>query len=183
MKKQMALWMTLAATTLALASPGMELKSGDLKEGQTVADEQLFNGFGYTGKNVSPELHWTKGPAGTQSYALMMYDPDAPTGSGWWHWVVFNIPADWTSLPKGFGGKNAKKSAPAVQSRTDFGVPGYGGPAPPPGKPHHYIFTIYALKVKSLPLKKDSSAAMVGFYANQNKLDSATLTVLYGKEK
>ncbi len=171
----------VAGLVLAQAAHALELQSNDVTNGGTFANEQVFNSFGYSGKNISPELHWTKGPEGTLSYALMMYDPDAPTGSGWWHWVVFNIPADWTSLAKGFGSKSAKKSAPAVQSRTDFGAPGYGGPAPPPGKVHHYILTLYALKVKSLPLKKDASAAMVGFYANQNKLDSAAITVLFGK--
>jgi Raf kinase inhibitor-like YbhB/YbcL family protein len=181
MRNKIALLAALVGLALAQASYSMDLQSNDIKEGTVIGNDQVFNGMGFSGKNISPELHWTKGPDGTQSYALMVYDPDAPTGSGWWHWVVFNIPADTTSLPQGFGSKSAEETAPIMQSRTDFGVPGYGGPAPPPGKVHHYIFTIFALKVKSLPLKKDSSAAMVGFYANANKLDSATLTGLYGK--
>jgi len=181
MKKVMVLLGAFLGLALAQASFSMDLKSNDIKDGAVIGNDQVFNGMGFTGKNISPELHWTKGPEGTLSYAVMVYDPDAPTGSGWWHWVVFNIPADQTSLPVGFGSKSAKDSAPLVQSRTDFGVPGYGGPAPPPGKVHHYAFTVYALKVKSLPLTADSSAAMVGFYANANKLDSATLTGLFGK--
>jgi Raf kinase inhibitor-like YbhB/YbcL family protein len=181
MRKLLMGMAAVAGLVLAQAAHALELKSNDVTEGGTFTNEQVFNSFGYSGKNISPELHWTKGPEGTLSYALMMYDPDAPTGSGWWHWVVFNIPADKTGLPKGFGSKSATKSAPAVQSRTDFGTSGYGGPAPPPGKVHHYTFTLFALKVKSLPLKKDSSAAMVGFYANQNALATAKLTVLFGK--
>ena len=177
------LWMGMAAAAvmvLAQASHALELKSNDVTDGGTFTNEQLFNSFGYSGKNISPELHWSGAPEGTQSFVLMMYDPDAPTGSGWWHWVVFNIPATWTKLPKNFGSKKDKKAS-VVQSRTDFGTSGYGGPAPPPGKVHHYIFTLFALKVKSLPLKKDSSAAMVGFYANQNALATAKMTVLFGK--
>lgn len=171
----------LAGLFLATTASAMELTSKDLKNGGKIAMEQVFDGMGFSGGNISPELRWTQGPAGTQSYALMVYDPDAPTGSGWWHWVVFNIPADQTSLPKNFGAKSAKDSAPMIQSRTDFGTTGYGGPAPPPGKPHHYRFTIYALKVKSLPLTADASAAMVGFYVNANKLASTTLVGLFGK--
>ncbi|MGH7738933.1 MAG: YbhB/YbcL family Raf kinase inhibitor-like protein [bacterium] len=174
----LAAWAVLA---WAQSSYSMELKSNQIKNGQTIANEQVFDGMGFSGGNISPELRWTKGPTGTKSYALMVYDPDAPTGSGWWHWVVFNIPADQTSLPKNFGAKSAKDSVPMIQSRTDFGTTGYGGPAPPPGKPHHYRFTIYALKVKSLPLTADTSAAMVGFYVNANKLASATLVGLFGK--
>src|SRR4029077_21017480 len=123
---------------------------------------------------------WTKGPKGTESYALTCYDPDAPTGSGWWHWVVFKIPANVTSLPKGFKADDASLAG-LVQSRTDFAKPGYGGPCPPPGKPHHYIFTVYALKVKALELNADASGAMVGFYIGQNKLAESKITALYSR--
>jgi Raf kinase inhibitor-like YbhB/YbcL family protein len=125
-------------------------------------------------------LSWTPGPDGTLSYALTCYDPDAPTGSGWWHWVVFNIPANVTSLPKGFAADDATIPG-LVQSRTDFGKPGYGGPCPPPGKPHHYIFTVYALKVKSLDLDANASGAMVGFYIGMNKLAKAKITAIYSR--
>ncbi|HET9869021.1 MAG TPA: YbhB/YbcL family Raf kinase inhibitor-like protein [bacterium] len=180
MKSITALSAALAGLFLATASFAMELTSKDAQNGGTFADAQVFNGMGYKGGNVSPEVSWTKGPEGTLSYVLTMYDPDAPTGSGWWHWVVFNIPASKTELPKGFGSKSYKATKPIVQSRTDFGKGGYGGPAPPPGPAHHYIITVYALKVKSLPLKATDSAAMVGFYANANKLDSAAITVMFG---
>ena len=114
---------------------------------------------------------------------MTVYDPDAPTGSGWWHWVIFNIPPDTTSLPAG-AGKPESGGAPqgSIQSMTDFGQPGYGGPCPPPkDKPHRYIFTVYALKVDQFPLQKEASGAMVGYYLNQNKLGKASFTGKYGE--
>src|SRR5690242_14610031 len=79
----------------------MKLTSAAIKQGGTIAAAQVFNGMDCTGLNISPDLTWSKGPAGTKFYAVTMYDPDAPTGSGWWHWLVFNIPATVTSLPVG----------------------------------------------------------------------------------
>jgi Raf kinase inhibitor-like YbhB/YbcL family protein len=165
---------------MAQAASAFELKSSDIKEGATMSEEQVFNSFGCKGGNLSPGLRWTKGPEGTLSYALTAYDPDAPTGSGWWHWVVFNIPTNVHSLPKGFSADDAS-IAGLIQSRTDFGKPGYGGPCPPPGAPHHYIFTVYALKVKALDLDANASAAMVGFYINANKLAESKITALYSR--
>ena len=97
-----ALGLSLFGTSAASAQ-SMTLTSADIKEGATIANEQVFKGFGCTGNNVSPALSWSGAPGGTKSFAVSMYDPDAPTGSGWWHWVVFNIPASTTSLPKGAG--------------------------------------------------------------------------------
>jgi Raf kinase inhibitor-like YbhB/YbcL family protein len=165
---------------MAQAAGAFELKSSDIQEGATMSAEQIFDSFGCKGGNLSPELKWSKGPEGTLSYALTLYDPDAPTGSGWWHWVVFNIPANVRHLPKGFKGDDTS-IAGLVQSRTDFGKPGYGGPCPPPGAPHHYIFTIYALKVKSLDLDANASGAMVGYYINANKLAESKITALYSR--
>jgi len=145
----------------------------------TLSDEQVFNSFGCSGKNLSPALHWSGAPQGTQSFALMVYDPDAPTGSGWWHWVVSNIPAGVTELPTGASG-TAAMPVGAVESRTDYGVAGYGGAAPPPGPPHHYIFTVYAMKVPSVEVTPESSAAMVGFLTHFNSLAKASLTAFYG---
>ena len=133
-------------------------------------------------QNRSPALAWSNAPAGTKSFAVTMYDPDAPTGSGWWHWVVFNIPANVTSLPTGAGDPAANLlPAGAVQSATDFGAYGYGGPCPPPGKPHRYIFSVFALKVDKLPLDTRASGAMVGFNLNANALAKASLTAKYGR--
>ena len=118
----------------AFAAGSFTLSSAEIKPGATVAEAQVFKGFGCEGGNVSPSLAWKNAPAGTKSFALTVYDPDAPTGSGWWHWVMFNIPADVNALPAG-AGDSAGGKAPrgAIQSRTDFGKPGYGGPCPPQG--------------------------------------------------
>jgi Raf kinase inhibitor-like YbhB/YbcL family protein len=167
-----------AANALTLTSP-------DIKPGARIADEQVFSGFGCTGKNVSPALNWSGAPKGTKSFVLSVYDPDAPTGSGFWHWVVFNIPADVTSLPKGAGDPKSD-AAPkgAVQSRTDFGTPGYGGPCPPKGdKPHHYHFTIFALDTDKLDTDENSSPAFVGFNVHFHTLAKATLTGRWGRPK
>jgi Raf kinase inhibitor-like YbhB/YbcL family protein len=154
-----------------------------VKENGTIGNEQVFSGFGCTGGNVSPELQWQNAPKETKSFAVTVYDPDAPTGSGWWHWLIFNIPPSVMALPTN-AGKPESGLAPkgAIQSMTDFGQRGYGGPCPPVGnKPHRYIFTVYALKVDQLPLKEDASGAMVGFYLNQNALAKATFTATYGR--
>jgi len=161
------------------------LSSPDIKDGATMANDQVFKGFGCTGNNISPALSWSGAPEGTKSFALTMYDPDAPTGSGWWHWVVFNIPPSVTSLPKGAGDRD-KRLMPrgAVQSRTDFGTTGYGGPCPPPGdKPHHYQITIYAVDTAALPnaRHRNASAALVGFDLHSHTLGKATLTGMYGR--
>lgn len=159
------------------------LSSPVLKEGGKIDNPQVFSGFGCSGENVSPALQWQDAPKETKSFAVTVYDPDAPTGSGWWHWLIFNIPASVSKLPAG-AGKPEGGLAPkgSVQSRTDFGQPGYGGPCPPEGdKPHRYIFTVHALKVEELPLKEEASGAMVGFYLNQNTLAKASLTAYYGR--
>jgi Raf kinase inhibitor-like YbhB/YbcL family protein len=173
---------------LAAGSAGaqsMTLTSAEVKDGATIAADQVFKGFGCTGNNVSPSLSWSGAPAAAKSFAVSIYDPDAPTGSGWWHWVVFNIPAGTTSLPKGAGdpkGKGMPKGA--IQSRTDFGADGYGGPCPPAGdKPHHYQITVFAVDVDKLPDAKDhnASAALVGFDLHFHTLAKATITGLYGR--
>jgi Raf kinase inhibitor-like YbhB/YbcL family protein len=163
----------------------MTLTSAEVKDGATIAAEQVFNSFGCTGGNMSPSLSWSGAPAATKSFAVSIYDPDAPTGSGWWHWVVFNIPAATTSLPKGAGAAKSKSMPKgAIQSRTDFGSDGYGGPCPPTGdKPHHYQITVFAVDVDKLPDAKDhnASAALVGFDLHFHTLAKATITGLYGR--
>jgi Raf kinase inhibitor-like YbhB/YbcL family protein len=164
---------------------GMKLTSPQIKQGGKIANEQVFKGFGCTGENISPALSWSGAPAKTKSFAIMIHDPDAPTGSGWWHWVVFNIPAGTTSLPKGAGdpSKNLMPQG-AIQSRTDFGSDGYGGPCPPKGdKPHHYHITVFAVDVDKLPDAQNdqASAALVGFDLHFHTLAKATLTGRYGR--
>lgn len=178
----MALVAMLMSAASVLAGE-FHLTSPHMKDGGTLAEEQVSNGFGCSGANVSPALQWSTAPAGTKSFAVTVYDPDAPTGSGWWHWVMFNIPATATGLAKDAGNPSQNATpAGSIQSRTDFGKPGYGGACPPAGdKPHRYIFTIYALKTDKLPLDSDATAAMVGFFLNANKLESTSLTATYGR--
>ena len=167
----------LAATQPASA---FELSSTDIAEGVPLAKAQVANVFGCSGGNVSPALSWKDPPDGTRSYAVTLYDPDAPTGSGWWHWIVFDIPASATSLPSGAGDGKALPSG-AVQGRNDAGMPGFMGACPPPGPAHRYIVTITALKVARLDLAATASGAMIGFMIRANALASATLTATYGQ--
>ncbi len=160
-----------------------KLSSSDVKPNATVPAEQVFDGWGCTGKNVSPALEWTGAPAGTKSYALTVYDPDAPTGSGFWHWQIFNIPGSEAKLAKGAGDPKAG-TAPAgsVQGKNDYGNVGYGGPCPPPGdKPHRYVFTVFALKVDRLEVDASATAAVIGFNINANTLAKASFTAKYGR--
>ena len=165
----------------APAAGHFKLTAPDLTSKGRIAQEHAFNGMGCTGQNVSPALNWTGAPAGTKSFAVTAYDPDAPTGSGWWHWVIYNIPADATGLAAGAGnGRNAPRGS--QEGNTDFGNKGYGGPCPPIGdKPHHYHFTVYALKVDKLDVPGNATAAMVGYNLHANKLASASVTGLYAR--
>jgi Raf kinase inhibitor-like YbhB/YbcL family protein len=173
---------TAAADPAPAAGGKFTLVSPQIRPGGQIADAQVFNGFGCSGGNVSPALSWSNAPAGTQSFALMVYDPDAPTGSGWWHWILYNIPASTTALPADAGNtQHMLLPEGAVQGRTDFGTTGYGGPCPPPGKAHHYYFRLYALKVPKLDLPKDATAAFIGFNVRAQALGSAELLGLYGR--
>jgi Raf kinase inhibitor-like YbhB/YbcL family protein len=158
------------------------LTSPDIKQGGRIADEQVFDGWDCTGKNLSPALSWSGAPKGTKSFAVSVYDPDAPTGSGFWHWSVANIPGDATGLPKGAGdAKGSNLPAGALQVRNDFSATGYGGPCPPKGKPHHYVVTVSALDVEKLDVDQNASPAVVGFYVHAHTLAKATLTGLWGR--
>ncbi len=141
----------------------MKLISHDLQDGGKLPNRHVFNGMGYDGDNISPHLMWDDVPAGTKSFVVTCYDPDAPTGSGWWHWVVANLPADTRVLPQGAGSGQAELPEEAVQTRTDFGKAGYGGAAPPKGETHRYIFTVHALDVEKIEVDAEASGAMVGF--------------------
>ena len=172
---------TWAAEKGAKGKSGFSLSSPAFKNNGAMPDKFAFNGMGCTGENVSPQLEWKGAPEGTKSFALMVHDPDAPTGSGWWHWVLYNIPAETKNLPEGAG-----KSLPAgaVEGNTDFGKAGYGGPCPPPGSgPHHYNFTLFALKVDKLDVPQGATAAMVGFFANMNAIAKAKLTGTFERKK
>jgi Raf kinase inhibitor-like YbhB/YbcL family protein len=173
--------MIAGAMSAPAAAADFKLTSGEFADGDYMANEQVFAGFGCEGGNVSPSLEWSGAPAGTKSLALTVYDPDAPTGSGWWHWVVVNMSPDTTKLPKGAGsGDGMKLPKGAMQVRTDFGAPGYGGPCPPQGDhPHRYVFTIHALDLDKLDVTPESSAALVGFYLHFHTLAKASLMGLY----
>jgi Raf kinase inhibitor-like YbhB/YbcL family protein len=162
---------------------GFTLMSPDLKPDAPMPKSFEFNGFGCSGDNQSPVLRWSGAPQGTKSFAVTAYDPDAPTGSGWWHWCVVNIPATVTELPRDAGAEgDAKLPKGASHVRIDYGVKAWGGPCPPPGdKPHHYVFTVYALKTDKLELPPDATAALAGFMINGNALGKASFTALYGR--
>jgi Raf kinase inhibitor-like YbhB/YbcL family protein len=159
------------------------LESNTLGGNSTSVEE--FNGFGCTGENTSPQLSWSNAPEGTKSFAITMYDPDAPTGSGWWHWVVFDIPSNVNSLLKN-AGNIEKELMPkdAIQSLTNYGVPGYGGPCPPENHGfHQYIITVHALKVDKLGLDKNTNPAIVGYYLWNNTIAKASIVTYYERKK
>ena len=184
MKRTLLAAALTAAVSLAHAA-GFTLSSPDIKPNATMDKKFEFNGFGCAGENKSPALKWSGVPKDTKSFAVTMYDPDAPTGSGWWHWSVVNIPANVTELPAdagAVGGANLPKGATPV--RIDFGVAGWGGACPPAGdKPHRYIFTVHALKTDKLELPPDATAALAGFMINANSIGKASFTAKYGRPK
>ena len=155
------------------------LKSKDIG-GQATKKEE-FNGFGCSGQNTSPQLSWENPPSGTKSFAITIYDKDAPTGSGFWHWLVFDIPVTVNELKSNAGNAEAKLIPQgAIQSKTDFGTPGYGGPCPPPGHGlHEYVITVYALKTDKLGLDANTGPAVVGYYLNQNVISKASIVMYY----
>jgi Raf kinase inhibitor-like YbhB/YbcL family protein len=158
--------------------------SNSFKDGDYLGAAHILSadfGFGCAGGNQSPHLAWSGAPGGTKSFAITCYDPDAPTGSGFWHWLVVNIPANVTELPLDAGNpKSPRLPSGALQTRTDFGAPGYGGPCPPQGDhPHRYLFTVFAVGVDKLPVAADTSAAVVGFQLHFNTLAKAAIMGLY----
>jgi hypothetical protein len=162
----------------------LTLTSVSFKDGDYLGNDHILSaayGFGCEGGNLSPPLSWSGAPDDTKSFALTCFDPDAPTGSGFWHWVVANIPPTVTSLDLGAGDPAQNKMpAGALQVRTDFGAPGYGGPCPPEGDhPHRYLFTLHAVGLDELPVTADTSAAVVGFLLHFNTLEKASLMGLY----
>lgn len=174
--------LVICLTSTVVYAGSFVLTSPSIGPDSLLTESQLFNGFGCSGKNQSPALKWTGIPEGTKSFAITVYDPDAPTGSGWWHWVVYNIPANVSELPSN-AGKQKSDLLPtgAVQGRNDYGTYAFGGACPPPGdKPHRYIFTIYALKIEKIELPPDASAALIGFMINSNALGKATFITRYG---
>jgi Raf kinase inhibitor-like YbhB/YbcL family protein len=168
--------------TATVSAAGFKLTSPDVSEKGMIKAEHVFSGFGCTGNNISPALSWSGAPAAAKSFAVTVYDPDAPTGSGWWHWVIVNLPASTTSLDKNAGDTKADLAPKgSLQIRTDFGTPGYGGPCPPKGdKPHRYVFTVFAVDADTLPVDASASAAAVGFNLHFHTVAKASFTAHYG---
>lgn len=162
---------------------GFEISSDDISSHSLIKIKHVFDGFGCVGDNVSPAISWKNAPKDTKSFALSVYDPDAPTGSGWWHWVVINIPKNYLELPQGFGGTNNFVLENGIrQIRNDFGVHNFGGPCPPEGdKPHRYIFTIHALKTDKIDIGENSTAALAGFMINANTIAKASFVGRFGR--
>ncbi len=177
--KKIILMMSLLISTGLFAQETFTLSSNDL--GGEATKKQEFNGFGCSGENQSPQLFWKNAPEETKSFAITMYDPDAPTGSGFWHWVVFDIPANVNELVTNAG--NIEQSlAPkgAIQSLTDYGIKGFGGPCPPKGHGfHQYIITVYALKTEKLGLDENINPAVVGFNLWNQTLAKASIVAYY----
>ena len=159
------------------------LSSPDIPSGGSVPAHFEFDGFGCSGRNESPALHWSGAPEGTKSFALTVYDPDAPSGSGWWHWFVIDIAADTAALAPNAGVKGGGSLPQAArQIRNDYGAYAWGGLCPPPGdKPHRYVFTVHALGVDRLDIPDDASAALAWFMVNANTLAKASFTSTYGR--
>ncbi len=152
------------------AVPAFEVTSTDIFDGAVTHSRHVHHSAG--GENLSPQLSWSGFPAGTKSFAITVFDPDAPTQSGWWHWQVVNIPASVTDLERG-----AQLPEGTIEFRTDYGVPGYQGASPPPGDhEHRYYFAVHALGVESLDLAPETPAAVVGFQIMANTIARAVIT-------
>jgi len=168
-----------AATLLALAASaqGMDLKSHDMADGHTLSSQQVYGDC--NGDNVSPQLSWSGAPAGTKSFAVTLYDPDARP-AGFWHWIAFNIPATANEMPRGAGRDSSQLPVGTVQGQNDFQDSGYGGACPPQGSgPHHYRFTVWALDTASLPFGADVTGSTIEPALKQHALAQATLTAIY----
>ncbi len=172
--------MTILATALPVSA--IELSSPDIKEGHFMASTFEFSGFGCAGGNKSPALQWKDLPAGTKSVALTVYDPDAPTGAGWWHWLVVDIPGNLSGLAQGAGSTGGKMPAGSRSFSNDYGIKDFGGACPPQGHGmHRYQFTLWALPEAKFAVPDNANAATVGYMLNANALGKKTLTATYAR--
>jgi len=178
----------IALLTVSLSSTvfadTFKLSSQDIADGEFMSKTQEFNGFGCVGGDLSPQLKWSGAPKGTKSFAITAYDPDAPTGSGWWHWQIVNIPHNVNEMAAG-AGSTQKDLAPkgSMQIKNDYGSRGFGGACPPKGHGvHHYRFTVHALSVEKLELPADASGALTGYMINANTIETSTIESLYRRD-
>lgn len=172
------------SVSASVFADSLALSSNDIAQGKFMNKQQEFNGFGCSGGDLSPNLKWSGAPKGTKSFAITVYDPDAPTGSGWWHWQIVNIPSSVNELAAGAGGTK-RNLAPkgSLQINNDYGSRGFGGACPPPGHGiHHYKFTVHALSVEKLELPEDASGALTGYMINGHTIESSTIEALYKRD-
>lgn len=182
-----ASWASPAGSVPSVAgsSPRFTLSSPDPLVAQHLPDTYVANAFGCNGRNASPPLQWKGAPKGTLSYVVTLFDRDErSTPSGWWHWVVYDIPSGVDSLYIGAGAAHSKAlPAPALQGRSDLGEDAYHGPCPAKGDPpHRYMFTVYALKIGKLPVPAESSGAMITSTAQDYVLGKAVFVIRYGQK-
>ncbi|NOY73765.1 MAG: YbhB/YbcL family Raf kinase inhibitor-like protein [Gammaproteobacteria bacterium] len=174
----------LLIVSLPIFADSLTLSSGDIAQGKFMDKKHEFNGFGCSGEDLSPHLKWSDAPKGTKSFAITAYDPDAPTGSGWWHWQVVNIPATINELLTNAGSvKENLAPKGSLQILNDYGKRGFGGACPPVGNGvHHYRFTVHALSVEKLELPEDASGALAGYMINANTIESSVIQSLYKRD-
>jgi len=177
-KKLFVLLAALLPLSGVQAADSFTLKSSSLKPKAPIPARYYWNDFGCSGENVKPALQWSGAPAGTKSYAVTFYDHDAPTGSGFWHWVAYNLPKDAVSIAE-----NGPLPPGAVEGNTDLGKPGFFGPCPPVGRKHRYTYTVYALDVDKLPVEAGATPAIVGFTLWQHTLGKASFDVTAGPRR
>ncbi|MFN7176673.1 MAG: YbhB/YbcL family Raf kinase inhibitor-like protein [Thermaurantiacus sp.] len=158
----------------------MQLDLPDVKRG-ALQISHVASGYGCDGLNQSPEMIWTGAPPETKSFIVSAYDPDAPTGSGFWHWMAFDIPPSVAGLAEGAGGSDHAMPSGSVLARNDFSMNRYDGACPPEGSTHRYVFTVYAMPMEHLPINASASAAMVGYFANTAALAKASVVAVYGR--
>lgn len=156
------------------------LKTPSFNPAISMPEKFIFNTSGCTGDNVSPALEWSGFPPETKSFAITVFDPDAPTGHGWWHWSIVNIPSNVTNLEEG-ASTNGTLPEGSVEGRNDYGMKGYGGACPPRGKPHRYVFTVYAIDVEKLEIDETTPGGEVQAKINEHLISKASFTVKYGR--